>query len=161
MLKRRQFFAFSLVELVIVIVIIGIVAAIAVPNISRATKGAADAALKADLAVVRKAIQLYKTEHARLFPTEDNFDAQMTMYTDINGNAQPSKDSTHIFGPYLQSIPTLPVDGQGGNSGKRGDTQVKKVAAAKVAWLYVELTGEIKANTETAKDETGTLYSDY
>ena len=69
-LQRR---AFSLIELVIVIVIIGIIAAIAVPRMSRGAAGATDAALRADLATLRAAIDLYHTEHEGIYWGSDHY----------------------------------------------------------------------------------------
>ena len=60
--------AFSLVELVIVVVIIGIIAAIAIPRVSRLAESADEAALRADLATMRTAIELYAAEHRGTLP---------------------------------------------------------------------------------------------
>ena len=55
----RRRYAFSLVELVVVVVILGIVSAIAIPRLSRGSEGASEAALIGDLAVMRRAIDMY------------------------------------------------------------------------------------------------------
>ncbi len=152
---------FSLVELVIVIVIIGIIAAIAVPRISRGAKGASDAALRGDLSILRSAIDLYSAEHAGNFPTVAKFEEQLTTYTNAAGDDVATKDTTHIYGPYLKAVPGLPVAGVGGSSGAVGDTTVAAAGAGGVGWVYDEDTGDITANTGTAADESGTDYSDY
>ena len=159
-LTRRKR-GFSLVELVIVIVIIGIIAAIAVPRISRGARGASDAALRGDLAALRNAIDLYAAEHNGSFPTVADFEAQLTTYTDVMGADTTTKDSTHIFGPYLKAIPGLPVAGEGTTGGAIGDTGVSVGDGAGVGWIYNATSGDIVANTNTADDEAGTLYSDY
>ncbi len=64
--RRKR--AFSLIELVIVVVIIGIVAAIAIPRMSRGSEGAAESSLVADLSVMRKAIDLYRSSTSETFP---------------------------------------------------------------------------------------------
>ncbi len=152
--------AFSLVELVIVVVIIGVIAAIAVPRISRGAKGAGESALRGDLAALRNSIDLYAAEHAGTFPKVATFEAQVTTYTNDAGDTVAAPDPTHIFGPYLRSIPALPVAGSAG-TGIRGDTDLKAAAALGVAWVYDEVTGTITANTGTAEDDSGTLYTDY
>jgi general secretion pathway protein G len=157
--NRRS--GFSLVELVIVIVIIGVIAAIAVPRISRGAKGAADAALTGDLTAMRNAIDLYAAEHSGNFPTVAKFKEQLTTYTDDAGADVATKDTTHIFGPYLKAVPGLPVGGTGTTGGAKGDTVVAASDGAGVGWIYDEATGHIEANTGTAKDESDTLYSDY
>lgn len=158
---KRRTRAFSLVELVIVVVIIGVIAAIAVPRISRGAKGAADAALRGDLAAMRNAIDLYAAEHAGAFPLEAKFLEQLTTFTDDTGADVAVPDSSHIFGPYLRTIPPLPVAGEGATAGTKGSTKVSSTLATDVAWEYTVAIGGIKANTGTAEDESTTLYSDY
>ena len=60
--------AFSLVELVVVIVIIGIVAAIAIPRFSKASQNAGESALRANLKMLRDAIEQYGIEHNNDWP---------------------------------------------------------------------------------------------
>ncbi|MFH0982681.1 MAG: prepilin-type N-terminal cleavage/methylation domain-containing protein [Planctomycetota bacterium] len=161
MTKTRKRVGFSLVELVIVIVIIGIIAAIAVPRISRGAKGASDSALRANVTVLRNAIDLYAAEHVGDFATVADFVVQLTTYTNVAGDAVATKDSTHIFGPYLKGVPTLPVAGAGTTGGAVGDDGVAAADAAGVGWLYDEDTGDIVANTGTATDEAGTAYNTF
>jgi general secretion pathway protein G len=163
MRSARRAVAFSLVELVIVIVIIGIIAAIAVPRMSRGSQGAAEGALRADLAILRNAIELYNAEH-RKFPASDTgddgalFERQMTEKTDINGD--PDATSDKIYGPYVRQLPPLPV---GPN---KGATDVSVVAdltpteAVDVGWLYDPGTGDIVANTDDT-DDAGVAYDTY
>ena len=153
--------AFSLVELVIVVVIIGVIAAIAVPRISRGARGAGESALRGDLAGLRNSIDLYAAEHAGTFPAVLTFEEQLTTYTNDAGAAVATPDATHIYGPYLRALPPLPVIGAGALAGAKGDTAVAAAAAVGVGWVYTELTGTLVANTGTAADDSGTLYTDY
>jgi general secretion pathway protein G len=159
--SRRR--GFSLIELVIVVVIIAIIGAIAIPRMSRGAAGASDSALKGDLAQLRSAIDLYAGEHNNNFPDLVTSTNALTEFTDDSGDAQAAKDSTHIYGPYLRSIPTLPVgpatfkgtdtvvDGTSGNTG-----------AAPGAWFYNKNTGVVQANIDSSiVDTTGTAYSTY
>ena len=107
--KAKRGRGFSLLELVIVVVIIAIIAAIAVPRLSRGTAGAADSALKGDLAVLRNALDLYNAEHNGSYPAVATFVEQLTTYTDAAGAAQATRDTTHIYGPYIRNIPALPL----------------------------------------------------
>jgi prepilin-type N-terminal cleavage/methylation domain-containing protein len=161
--NARKHTGFSLVELVIVIVIIGVIAAIAVPRISRGAKGAADAALKGNLTALRNAIDLYAAEHGGDFPTVAKFVEQLTTYTDTAGADNATKDaaSGKIYGPYIKSIPGLPVKGTGTTGGAKGDKTVAASDAAAVGWLYNATSGAITANTGTAKDEADVLYTAY
>jgi len=152
-LQRR---AFSLIELVIVIVIIGIIAAIAVPRMSRGAAGATDAALRADLATLRAAIDLYHTEHEGKYPPVADIEAQLTTYSSIAGVASGTKDSTYLYGPYIRALPKLPV-----NAPRKGQSGIAAADAAGIGWIYTEATGTIRANTTTETDEAGVLYSSY
>lgn len=154
--KRRgaRRWGFSLLEVVIVVAIIAILAAIGIPRMSRGSKGASDSALSGDLAVLRNAIDLYATEHAGAFPTALDINTQLTGYTDAAGGVG-SKDATHIYGPYLRSVPPLPV---GAN---KGQSKIAAVTAADVGWIYVQSTGTITANTTDEKDDANKLYNAY
>ncbi len=146
---------FSLIELVIVVVIIGIIGAIAIPRMSRGAKGAADSALAGNLAVLRNAIDLYTTEHGGVTPAAGTIVTQLTQYTSEAGVVSATKDTTHIFGPYLRSVPALPV------GAKKGSTGIAAADGAGVGWIYNATTGAITANTTTETDERGVLYNTY
>jgi prepilin-type N-terminal cleavage/methylation domain-containing protein len=146
---------FSLIELVIVVVIVGILAAIAIPRLSRATAGAADSSLSGSLTVMRKAIDLYSSEHGGAYPTATNFVAAMTQYTDSQGTTSATPSTTAIYGPYLRSVPPLPLGANKGNSG------VAAAAGSGVGWIYDASTGSITASTTTEADATGKLYNAY
>ena len=154
MLNKKRC-GFSLIELVIVVVIIGIIGAIAIPRLSRGAEGASDSALAGDLAVMRNALDLYATEHGGTYPAVATFEAQLTTYTDANGNANATKTGAFIYGPYLRTVPALKVGDE------KGGTAVAAAAAPGVAWVYNASAGTIVPNTGTGKDATGKLYTDY
>src|SRR4051794_30990853 len=88
---------FSLVELVIVVVIIGIIAAIAIPRMSRGTAGAADNALAENLAILRKAIDVFQAEHNGAYPTPGpscTVEDLLTKYSDADGTAVSRQKDT-------------------------------------------------------------------
>lgn len=153
----RRSTGFSLIELVIVVVIIGIIGAIAIPRLSRGAAGASDSALVGDLAVLRNAIDLYATEHGGTYPTLAAIEAQLTQYSDLQGNTSATKDATHIYGPYIRKIPSLTVGAEVGESAFTASQ-----GTADCGWVYNAATGDISANTGALeKDASGTLYSDY
>ena len=133
--------AFSLIELVIVIVIIGIIAAIAVPRFSRGAEGAAETALADNLSTLNKAIELYATEHGGAYPPADKVVNALTMYSDDSGDVAVSGGSGYIYGPYLRTVPPMPMGPQ------RGLNTVAVAAGSGVAWVYDPATGEFTANT--------------
>jgi type II secretory pathway pseudopilin PulG len=139
-----------------VVKIIGVIAAIAQPLMIRGTEGAAGNALTDDLATLRKANDLYQTEHIGAYPTDPT--NQLVQYTDESGNTSPTQDAAYRLGPYLRTIPPVPVGARKGNnainpSGNPG-TNVG-------GWLYDAGTGAIKADSGSEKDRSGRLYSDY
>lgn len=154
--------AFSLIELVIVVVIIGIIAAIAIPRMSRGASGANDSALSGNLAILRKAVDLYQAEHDGKFPDSASTIAdQLTKRTNATGGVQPTPgtdDNLFPFGPYLRAIPPLSV---GANKGAT-TFHSGSLGAATYGWQYTASSGTVKANTAaTEKDSTEKLYSDY
>jgi len=150
--------AFSLVELVIVIVIIGVIGAIAIPRMTRGANNAGASALKANLQVLRNAVELYRAEHDGNLPTVADFENQMLQYSNIAGDTfstTPNTSTGVIYGPYLATIPELPVGDE------KGSTTVAAASASGVAWIYDDTTGTITPNTGSATDQDGTAYSSY
>lgn len=153
--------AFSLIELVIVVVIIGIIAAIAIPRMSRGATGANDSALSGNLAVLRKAVDLYQAEHDGAYPAAATIADQLTKRTNAAGAVQPTPgtdDNLYPFGPYLRAIPPLSV---GANKGQTA-FHTGALGTANYGWQYTASTGVVKANTAgTETDAAAKLYSDY
>ena len=154
--------AFSLIELVIVIVIIGAISAIAIPRLTRGATQSQAAALKANLAVMRNAIEQYRAEHEGRFPDDKSTVAgQLTMYTKTDGtdaNPVPDVASGRIYGPYLRAIPSLPLGSRKGTTGF-GDTPP---GSADVGWFYDGTTGKIWAALDLdEQDVSGTPWSMY
>jgi prepilin-type N-terminal cleavage/methylation domain-containing protein len=156
--NRRN--GFTLIELVVVVVIIAIIAAIAIPKMSRGSAGAADSATTQDLATLRSALELYQTEHGGAYPSTSSaatMTNQLTEYTDSSGSAQASKDSTHIYGPYLKSVPSLPV---GTNKGLATFTITGPAGTGTFGWFYDGATVWVN-NPNTDIDVKGTQYNAY
>ena len=154
--KNWERSGFSLLEVVIVVAIIAILAAIGIPRMSRGSRGAGDSALRANLSVLRNAVDLFSAEHQGNYPTAANVANQLIQYSNTSGSPQESKDDTHIYGPYLRSVPPLPV------GARKGGTQIAAADANDVGWIYNQTTGAVTSNTTaTEKDDAGIAYSDY
>ena len=157
--KKNSNKGFSLIELVIVVVIIAIIGAIAIPRLSRGSAGAADASLVGNLRVLRSAIDLYSSEHGGTFPAVGTIANQLTQYSDDSGATSATKTGNYIYGPYLRTIPALPI------GAKKGSTGIAAATGAGVGWIYDATNGTIKANTTDTSpveaDAKGTLYSAY
>ena len=153
---------FSLIELVIVVVIIGILAAIAIPRLSRGSAGATDAALSGDLAVIRKAIDLYAVEHNGSYPAFATVSNQLTLFSDIAGTTSATRTATCIYGPYLRAIPALKVGPTATRTATVADATSATIGAGTAGWFYNATTGDIKANLANAQvDVSGTQYNAY
>ncbi len=158
---------FSLVEVVIVIVIIGIIAPIAMPRIGRAAGSGGGAALRANLATLRKIIIFYAAEHDNAWPgadgREDTLYAQLTQRTDAAGNVGTTP-GVHIYGPYLRpGFPPVPVGPNAGATRVHRNTSTPpQVNEGKKnhGWVYNYETGEIIANTDDL-DASGVGYDTY
>ncbi|MBX3358939.1 MAG: prepilin-type N-terminal cleavage/methylation domain-containing protein [Phycisphaeraceae bacterium] len=151
--------AFSLVELVIVVVIIGIIGAIAIPRLSRGSTSASENALRGNLSVLRRAVELYAAEHDGKFPTDvTSITNQLIQYSDASGAVSATKTLTHVYGPYIaREIPALPI---GSNKGQRAFVATQGGTTA--GWVYDSATGAITANLPaTEKDTEGNAYSTY
>lgn len=168
---RNKQKAFSLIELVIVVVIIGIIAAIAIPRMSRGSQGAAENALAGDMAVWRSALDLYQTEHNGAYPTDNTtIKNQLSQYTDGTGAPSATKDTTHIYGPYLRAIPPLPVtDPTGATALPKGSVTItatptggapSSVVSGGFGWLY-DGAGNVYPNSGPVTDASGKLYNSY
>lgn len=142
---------FSLVELVVAVLIIGMLASMAIPRLSRGAEGAGEAALAADLVVVRKAIVYYAIEHGNRFPgpTAADMVAQLTQFSDAAGNVSPLRTSAARFGPYLLRIPPLPIGKNAGSTGILIDTVHSPPRVHEPSgddWVYNPNTGEFVPN---------------
>ncbi|HET6247896.1 MAG TPA: type II secretion system protein [Tepidisphaeraceae bacterium] len=156
---RKSRRGFSLIELVIVVVIIGIIAAIAIPKMSRGASGASEAALAADLQILRNALEMYQAEHNGQYPDANQVNSQLMGLTTSDGTVLSSNPGNGIitYGPYLKSIPSLPV----GSTTRL--TVLGPPGGTGVGWVYaVDAAGNgtVRANA-TGNDTSGTPYIDY
>lgn len=121
-LKRREK-GFTLVEILIVVIILAILAGVVIPQFSSSTDEAKLAVLQSDLKLMRGAVELYYHQHNSVYPGDvtsnysghteraEWFEDQLTLYTDVNGEAVAVRDATHKYGPYLKrAIPTNPFN---------------------------------------------------
>jgi prepilin-type N-terminal cleavage/methylation domain-containing protein len=154
MMRPRQA-GFSLIEVAIVVIIIAVIGAIAIPKMSRGADGASDASLTQDLATLRSALDLYQSEHCGRYPAAGAVADALMNYTDDQGHMSGTKDATHVLGPYLRSVPPLPV------GPRRGGTKIAAADGSDVGWIYNASTGAISANTTTEVDVKGIAFNAY
>jgi general secretion pathway protein G len=116
--KRQNRKGFTLIEILIVVIILGILAAIVIPQFTNASKEAKQSAVVTMVQSTRSQIALFKLQHNDMLPgaatlvdTGGTFDEatfwnQLTLFTDLAGGTATAKDSTHVYGPYMQSKPS-------------------------------------------------------
>lgn len=136
-------------ELIIVIIILGILAALAIPQFSGSTRDAQISTMKADMALVQKAIQRYQVEHDQRFP-DTNIADQLTQYSKVNGQSSPNKAPQYKFGPYLVKFPANPlasgsIDADGVNVVDDAGPLTAD-ASPTTGWKYSYVTGEFISN---------------
>lgn len=152
-MRTRTQKGFTLVEILIVVVILGILAAIVIPQFSEASTEAKLNSSLSSLQTLRSQISLYKIQHNDNPPCHGTFDAdtfkeQLEQYSDAAGTTSDTKTATHIYGPYVQSVPRNPWN----NSSTVADED-----GSDVGWVYDEDTGNIylavtAVTNTTAKD---------
>jgi general secretion pathway protein G len=148
--------AFTLVEILIVVVILGILGTIIIGLFQNGTKDAAAASLKDNLRSLRSQLQLYAAHHGG-YPEQADLVAQLTQFTDGLGDTSASKTDTHIYGPYILTMPSLPV---GVNRGKSSVTTL--TYSAGFGWGYDAASGTIKANCPDSEvDSDGIPFNTY
>ena len=115
---------FTLIEILIVVIILGILAAIVIPQFTNASKEAKLSSLVTQVQSLRSQIALFKLQHNDRLPgvaplvdsggpadaAQATFWNQMTLFSDLDGATSATKTATHVYGPYMQSIPTNPLN---------------------------------------------------
>ena len=171
-LRQRAVRGFTLIELLIVVIIIAILAAIAIPQFSNSSLDAQESSLDANLATVRSAIELYRVQHASVFPgvniasggasacttaggalgtgavnTDQAFKDQLTGYSTATGQTCTVPATGFTYGPYMRSFPTEPVSSNATITVING--AMTAPALAGLGWRYSLLSGQFTANSLT------------
>ncbi len=158
---------FTLIEILIVVMVLGILAMVIVPQITVSTSDAKASTLETNIAAMRNAIELYAVQHNNVYPgasltkakangTADAGDAaeaflnQLTMYTNAAGEVNPSKASTHPYGPYIKNrvLPTNPYNSKADVACDASLDITATVVAATLddtGWYFFHNTGKLLA----------------
>ncbi len=181
---------FTLVELLIVVIIIAVLAAIVVPQFTSATIDAQEAALDANLAAMRSAIELYRAQHNNVYPGanvsnggtctvgvpgtgatggaggQQAFMDQLLQYSNATGQTCTGADSNFKYGPYFRKgIPADSITGKGAVAAEITVTAAGTPlapAAATGGWAYDTKSGQIVMNSNALDSKKTTIkYSDH
>jgi general secretion pathway protein G len=172
-MRKKIQAGFTLVELLIVVIILAVLAAIIVPQFSSATIDAKEAALDANLARMRSAIELFQAQHGGNYPgrlattgascpgggspgtgtagSAQAFMDHMLMYSDADGRTCSIGDVTFKYGPYLRK--GLPHDSITGRGSVVADIVTTSTGAPIVptvttgGWAYDARSGQIVMNS--------------
>lgn len=161
---------FTLVELLVVAVVLAIFAAIVVPQFASTTDEAKLSALKSDLSGIRGAIDLYRQQHssypgavaatgatcpnsgtagAGAINTAAAVVSQLTMYTNITGQACSTTNATFKFGPYVKAD-ALPANALTGSAAivmvSAGNLIMTGAVAPGAGWKYDYVVGKFIAD---------------
>jgi prepilin-type N-terminal cleavage/methylation domain-containing protein len=163
---------FTLIEMLIVIIILGILAMIIIPQISVTTDDAKVNTLRTNLNTMRGSLEIYYAQHNNKYPADGTptslptgvsgpaaiFVAQMTRYSDADGNVQNSKDDTFKFGPYVKGgeLPENPFSSTNSTDvvidAATADITAK-VSDSTTGWKFYAKTGVLMANDGAHNDE--------
>ena len=168
MIKRllKEQAGFTLIEMLIVVILLGILAMLIIHQISVSTADANMNTLQTNLASMRNAIELYYHQHNEVYPGAVSeadgttattnltapaaFLAQLTQYTDINGQTSTTKVGNFIYGPYLKStvLPTNPFNNLADIACDVGVTDItnRTLIAPETEWAFHPATGVFFAN---------------
>lgn len=172
---------FTLVELLIVAIILAVLAAIVIPQFSSSTVDAREAALDADLNVLRSAIELYRAQHNNVLPgvnvssgltctvgaagtaavnTAAALIDQLTRYSNAAGATCTGADPLTPLGPYLRKgFPNEPINNNSAVAVSNTGTPLAPASDVK-GWIYNTVTGQIVMNSNS-NDSKGQPYSSH
>jgi prepilin-type N-terminal cleavage/methylation domain-containing protein len=154
---------FTLIEMLIVVVILGILAMVIIPQVSTSTDDAKLSTLQTNLSAMRNSVELYYAQHTSAYPgdvvptTKPNdvtttalaFVAQLTRYTDANGNISNSKSAVYKYGPYIKGsgLPTNPFNDLDTITIDDTETDITvKASGSATGWKFYSKTGVMMAD---------------
>ena len=163
---------FTLIEMLVVVIILGILAMIIVPQITVSTEDARKTTLQQILGIMRNAIETYAAQHRNRYPgvyaetdgttltitdaaAKTAMLAQLTQFTNLNGQVQATKDATFKYGPYIKTA-SLPTNPYNDNTDVVVDFDQNDITAARApagageGWQYFAPIGVFFANDSAA-----------
>jgi len=161
LINRRKWASagFTLMELLIVMVILGIMAMAVIPQVSISSDDAKLKTLDTNLSAMRSAVEVYYAQHKNAYPgaavpatkpagittTAHAFAAQLTRYSDADGNIANAKDATYKYGPYIKggALPKNPFNELNDVTIDAAETDitVKVSGGAGTGWKFYAKTG--------------------
>jgi type II secretion system protein G len=153
-LRTKNFLGFTLIELMIVVSILGILAAIVLPEFQSQTQQAKEAAAKANLKILRDAIERYVLDHNGVPPGYANNNP-----TSIASASNFSKQLVTV-GKYISKMPKNPFNDYNGIQVYANEQTFPTQADGSSGWIYQPETKEIRLNWQ-GTDSEGKSYFSY
>ena len=168
-MRHRTETAFTLIELLLVVVILGILAAIAIPQFTDSSQEARASSLQSNLAVLRNAVEYYRTNHQGKYPgypsaggapTEPEVVNQLTLISRADGSTAAAGTAGYPYGPYVRErIPENPVNNLN-TVLVVADNAAFPAASGTTGWIFQPQTGKWRANS-TGAAPSGKNYYDF
>lgn len=161
--------AFTLVEILIVVIILGILASIIIPRYGNTMEQTRESMLRENMRMLRTQINSYRAQHWDTSPgypagggapTEGDFLAQMTLFTDDQGNTNAIASPVFKHGPYLREIPENPFNNSRSILILADGAAMPAAAPNTHGWIYKPETNELRPDAPGA-DGAGKDYYDY
>jgi type II secretory pathway pseudopilin PulG len=160
-----------LVEILIVVVLVGVLAAIVIPTVAHSTTTARESGLASDLALLRRFVLIYTSQHMEVAPgypdgattatpTGDVFVAQATMASNANGQTAARGTTGYNYGPYLSRIPANPLNNLETVEMVPNGGDFPAAADGNYGWICKPQTGEVRPDN-TGTNDAGVAYYDY
>ena len=132
-LRRPSRPGFSLIELTVVVIVLGVITVVAIPRITKGSDRSGARALRANFMLLNKALEFYAADHGGQYPTEDDVEAQLTLYSNFAGDRFSLKfdeGGGTIYGPYVLKIPAVTFGPH------TGETGIGPTDEPGIGWLY-------------------------
>jgi prepilin-type N-terminal cleavage/methylation domain-containing protein len=161
---------FTLIELLLVVVILGILAAVAIPQLADSSLEARTSTLQTNLAVLRNAVEYYRSNHLGKYPgypvgggapTQVLANDQLVLASRADGSTAAPGTAGYGFGPYIRErVPENPINGLNTIQIVPDGSPFPAAADNATGWIYQPQLGKIRANS-TGTAPSGRNYYDF